>query len=284
MRRIIPILLFFLCLPVLSFCSESDELELKNTDHFYFSVPSSWLSFEDDPNAFYTEDYSDSSGSYILFMEINRPEARNLELRDYYKSLQKPVLVGFNNPVYTSEFFKFGGSEAAVLSFRGSAPSISAEWGEYCVIFYHIEDYTLACIFCSHEMSSSDLLDVAACVFSTVGYGEPPKVYYAYDYKTAVRNPEECEGDLVSLEGTVAQVLGSRKRGYNIRLEFKGNYNCMVYIIADSKHVPTSNILEGDQLYIEGVASGEHTYESKGGDDITLPLVRAHSIDILNLK
>lgn len=73
MRRIIPILLFFLCLPVLSFCSESDELELKNTDHFYFSVPSSWLSFEDDPNAFYTEDYSDSSGSYILFMEINRP-------------------------------------------------------------------------------------------------------------------------------------------------------------------------------------------------------------------
>lgn len=281
MRRIIPILLFFLCLPVLSLCSESDELELKNTDHFYFFVPSSWIAFGDDPNSFMTEGFSETSGAYISISETRHPEAKEYELRDYYKALQKTVLNGFNNPIYTSEFFGYGDSEAAVCSFKKQESSRSAE---YCVVFYHKEDYTLICYFVSYALAAPELRDIAASVFCTVGYGDPPKVYHAYDYTTAVRNPEKCEGDLVSLEGTVAQVLGSRKRGYNIRLEFKGNYNCMVYIIVDSKHVPSSNILEGDRLYIEGIASGEHTYESKGGDDITLPLVRAHSIDILNLK
>lgn len=108
--------------------------------------------------------------------------------------------------------------------------------------------------------------------------------YYGFDFSRAARYPEEYKDTKVLIEGTVVQVLGSKKEGYDIRLSTKGSYDDIIYIFVPSSNVPEPKILEDDTLRIKAVMKGEHTYTSTSDKKITLPLAFADSVEILNLK
>lgn len=108
--------------------------------------------------------------------------------------------------------------------------------------------------------------------------------YYSFSFSQAARYPEEYKDTKVLIEGTVVQLLGSKKEGYDIRLSTRGSYDDIVYIFVPSSNVPEPKILEDDTLRIKAVMKGEHTYTSTSDKKITLPLAFADYVEILNLK
>lgn len=277
MKKLIVLFVLLLALPVLSVCEA--EYKTFSTDHYYFSVPAEWSVENNEKNyfTFFSDGFNETRGARISFLETEHAEAHNFELTEFYKIMRNSILEGMNNPIYSSEFFDFDQSKAIVFSCK-------AEGLEVCNILFHKEDYSISAIGMSAALSSADLRTLMISAFETVRFGTPVKEYMPYDYVTAVRNPEFCEGNLIELKGTVAQVLGSRKNGYHIRLRFDGDYERMVYIMIDVEHVPSSNILEDDELLIRGMAKGEYTYETVRETKITLPLVVADEVIILNYQ
>lgn len=97
-----------------------------------------------------------------------------------------------------------------------------------------------------------------------------------FDYTLFFRYPSEHYGEKVILKGTVVQVMGSRKQGYNIRLATSGSYDDIVYVTIDFD--PGYNILEDDKLTVYATMTGTHTYTSTFQKSITIPSANADSI------
>lgn len=104
--------------------------------------------------------------------------------------------------------------------------------------------------------------------------------YIYIDYKNVARNPELYKNTKVFLKGKVVQVVGSRTRGYDIRLATSGSFDDIYYIVVPAEKTPSFNILEGDNLFVLCKLDGDYTYTAVLGNEITLPLATADSISL----
>lgn len=98
-----------------------------------------------------------------------------------------------------------------------------------------------------------------------------------FDYTEYFRYPEKYYGTKIVLRGRVVQVLGSRTRGYQIRLATSGSSD-VVYIRI--KQDPGFNILEDDRLTVYAVMKDTYTYTSTFRNMVTIPSADADSIKL----
>lgn len=99
---------------------------------------------------------------------------------------------------------------------------------------------------------------------------DPRKAYNTFNFDNAARYPDENIGSKVKIIGTVVQVLGDRKDGFQMRVATRGRYDNIVYIVTLGNH--SANILENDKITFYCTMAGDYTYESTMGASITLPL------------
>lgn len=108
----------------------------------------------------------------------------------------------------------------------------------------------------------------------------PAPTYTSLNYERVARMPEKCIDQKVKFSGIVIQVMGSRVKGYDIRIATKDGYDDIVYLYIPPESAPNINILEGDKLTVKGTIKGDYAYTSIWGQEITLPLVHADNISI----
>lgn len=108
----------------------------------------------------------------------------------------------------------------------------------------------------------------------------PAPNYSSLNYERVARMPEKCIDEKVKFSGIVIQVMGSREKGYDIRLATKDGYDDIVYLYIPPEAAPSINILEDDKITVKGTIKGDHAYTSIWGQEITLPLVHADSVSI----
>lgn len=101
---------------------------------------------------------------------------------------------------------------------------------------------------------------------------DPRKEYKKFDFESVARYPDEYKGQKVKITGSVVQVLGDRKNGFEMRVATRGRYDNIVYIYTLGNH--PANILEDDKITFYCTMAGDYTYESTMGASITLPLVQ----------
>lgn len=99
-----------------------------------------------------------------------------------------------------------------------------------------------------------------------------------FDYTLVSRYPTEYYGQKIILKGTVVQVMGSRAKGYDLRLATSGSYEDIVYITINFD--PGYNILKDDKLTVYATMSGTHTYTSTWLQTITIPSAHADIIEL----
>lgn len=99
--------------------------------------------------------------------------------------------------------------------------------------------------------------------------------YGVLDYSDALRYPEKHAFTNVCLTGLVVQVMGSRMKGFQIRLQLSGSSD-VVFLEIDSD--PGYNILVNDRLTVYGQMMGTVTYTSTWKQEITIPRAVAHVI------
>lgn len=138
----------------------------------------------------------------------------------------------------------------------------------------------------SDEMeSSSDELDEEYTFDSKVEEESsvPTEVNIA-DYNTGVtydnlaRNPEDTEGQKVTLSGEIAQVIEDEDFS-QYRLAIDGDYDKMV-LIQIPKELLTSRVLENDLITVYGESLGTIDYESTMGGQITIPAVNVDKFEV----
>lgn len=107
--------------------------------------------------------------------------------------------------------------------------------------------------------------------------------YPALDFIKLSRNPENYIDSKAFSVGKVIQVIGSREDGYDLRFAIDGDSNKMIYlVIFPGDAMPTSNILDNDELEVFLTLKGEHSYETVLGSTITLPLAFVDSLKNLS--
>lgn len=104
------------------------------------------------------------------------------------------------------------------------------------------------------------------------------------DYNTGVtydnlaRNPEDTEGQKVTLSGEIAQVIEDEDFS-QYRLAIDGDYDKMV-LIQIPKELLTSRVLENDLITVYGESLGTIDYESTMGGQITIPAVNVDKFEV----
>ena len=98
-----------------------------------------------------------------------------------------------------------------------------------------------------------------------------------FDYTEYSRYPEKYNGTKIILKGKAIQVIGSRTRGYNIRLATAGNSD-VVYIRVNTD--PGYNILENDRLTVYATMKDPYTYTSTFFVSVTIPSADADGIQL----
>lgn len=101
-----------------------------------------------------------------------------------------------------------------------------------------------------------------------------------FNYTDLARYPEKYKGMKYKITGWVAQVIGSRDKGYQLRLATKGKYDNIVYLFIDKD--PGFGILEDDKLIVYAEISDPVTYEAVLGNEITIPGLISHSVELAN--
>lgn len=103
--------------------------------------------------------------------------------------------------------------------------------------------------------------------------------YEAVNYDEYARYPEKYKGKKVALKGKVLQVMGTKEKEMQLRMDVTGGGD-VVYVTIN-KGTIDFNVLEGDRLAICGVLDGMYSYISTFFAKITIPSVRA---DIVTLR
>ena len=91
------------------------------------------------------------------------------------------------------------------------------------------------------------------------------------------RSPNDYKGQKVKLKGVVFQ---SFEQGSDsiIMVAVGGNYNNILYVTCSTSSL-SSRILENDWITVLGIANGLFTYESSGRGTLSVPWVKADSIE-----
>ena len=104
----------------------------------------------------------------------------------------------------------------------------------------------------------------------------------AYDtgitYDQLSRSPNDYKGQKVKLKGVVFQ---SFEQGSDsiIMMAVGGNYDKILYITCPTSSL-SSRILENDKITVFGIANGLFTYESSGRGTLSVPWIKADSIEM----
>lgn len=114
--------------------------------------------------------------------------------------------------------------------------------------------------------------------------GENPTVeeecYETIPYSSLARNPEDHLYKLIKFDGTIVQVLGSRKQGYELRIATKNNYDDIIYVWVAANVGLTGNLLVDDQVTIYGMFAGDVTYDTTEGTKLTIPSMQVFRVDL----
>lgn len=101
--------------------------------------------------------------------------------------------------------------------------------------------------------------------------------YDEISYDDLARDPDEHEGDMVTLSGTIIQVIEDDKYP-EYRLAVDDNYDNIV-LIEIPKKIMESRVLENDEITIYGQSAGTFDYESTSGEQVTVPAVAVHKYE-----
>lgn len=97
-------------------------------------------------------------------------------------------------------------------------------------------------------------------------------------YENLARTPNDYKGKKVKFKGEVIQVIrGTTVDEYRIKVE--DDYKKVLYVTYINS--TGTNILEEDKVILMGISEGEITYKSTMGGNITIPSVRAKSIEVI---
>ncbi|MCI5997391.1 MAG: hypothetical protein PT934_03240 [Peptoniphilaceae bacterium] len=97
-------------------------------------------------------------------------------------------------------------------------------------------------------------------------------------YENLARTPNDYKGKKVKFKGEVIQVIrGTTVDEYRIKVE--DDYKKVLYVTYIN--LTGTNILEEDKVILMGISEGEITYKSTMGGNITIPSVRAKSIEVI---
>ena len=102
--------------------------------------------------------------------------------------------------------------------------------------------------------------------------------YVQIDYEEYARYPEKYQGEKVVIKGTVAQVMGTRRQGFQIRLAVMNNYTDMLFVEMGD---PGYQILEGDRVTVYARLNGLITYTATFGQSITIPRAMADTVELI---
>lgn len=109
---------------------------------------------------------------------------------------------------------------------------------------------------------------------------ETPEGYLPFsdfDYTEYFRYPEKYYGTKIVLKGRAVQVMGSRTRGYQIRLATSDSSDIVYIRIYDD---PGFNILEDDRLTVYATMRNTYTYTSTFLNSVTIPSADADSFKL----
>lgn len=102
--------------------------------------------------------------------------------------------------------------------------------------------------------------------------------YPAINYDGSARYPDTYEGRNASFSGKVLQVI--KGNGYNAyRISSKGSYDNVVFVLLLDAN-QTVPLIEDDRVTVYGTYSGNYTYETVMGAEITIPMVTAERINL----
>ncbi len=120
--------------------------------------------------------------------------------------------------------------------------------------------------------------------WNTLSAGNNPIVIEEYyediAYSSLARNPEDHLYKLIKFNGTIVQVLGSRKQGYKLRIATKNNYDDIIYVWVAANVGLTGNLLVDDQVTIYGMFVGDVTYDTTEGTELTIPSMQVFRVDL----
>ena len=97
-------------------------------------------------------------------------------------------------------------------------------------------------------------------------------------YSQLARTPDDYEGEKCKFRGKVVQVMEG-DRIYNIRLAVNGDYDNIIYILAET-NVLDQRILEDDYITVYGTSTGIYTYESTLGASISIPSMLVDRVEL----
>ena len=108
---------------------------------------------------------------------------------------------------------------------------------------------------------------------------EEPKVYQQLDYITIARQKDGMAGEHIRIEGEVIQATTSWGDPV-FRVTSFGNNDEVYYVTIPEENLEF-NILEGDYVIIEGTLAGLKSYSSAFSGRITVPEIKADTIDLV---
>ena len=94
-------------------------------------------------------------------------------------------------------------------------------------------------------------------------------------FKELDKNPDAHAGERVKLSGRVIQIMEGY--GTDIRMDVNDNFGDTVYVTYDG----TTSALEDSYITVYGEVYGKYTYQSQAGWEITLPLIQAKYVELV---
>lgn len=101
-----------------------------------------------------------------------------------------------------------------------------------------------------------------------------------FDYEKVNRNSEKYEGKAAIIGGRVLQVMGSRQKGYTLRVAQGGDLSHEMVWLVDSEDTPEYKILENDWVMAYAILLGDYTYEMISGEKAEILTARATEIRV----
>lgn len=97
--------------------------------------------------------------------------------------------------------------------------------------------------------------------------------YQSVTFDQLARTPDDYEAKGVKIQGQVMQVQNSKK-GTVILLWMNDDSDSLVMVEVGKSYLPTNgNILEDDEVIINGLGGGTQKYETTNGDENEVPLI-----------
>ncbi|MFT8824754.1 hypothetical protein [Liquorilactobacillus mali] len=128
----------------------------------------------------------------------------------------------------------------------------------------------------SVENSSSSVED-SSSYDSSSSSADSSISYQAVTFDQIARNPDDYEYKGVKVQGQVMQVQNSDDGGAIVLLWMNDDSNSLIMVNIDEDYMPANgNILEDDEIIINGLGNGTQKYDTASGSENEVPLIEAN--------